>query len=103
RVGAIMPPHYEAVSAAHAASEQAASFDSFLNLFNTFLLVFAVIALLVVASLIFTPSPILIGQRTRELALLRAVGASRGQVLTSVMAEALLTGLFGSAIGLGLG
>jgi putative ABC transport system permease protein len=103
RVGAVMPPHYEAVSAATAASEAAASFDSFFNLFNTFLLVFAVIALLVGAFLIFNTFTILIGQRTRELALLRAVGAGRGQVLTSVMVEALLTGLFGSAIGLGLG
>jgi putative ABC transport system permease protein len=103
RVGAIMPPHYEAVSAAQAASETAAGFDSFFNLFNTFLLVFAVIALLVGAFLIFNTFTILIGQRTRELALLRAVGAGRGQVLTSVMGEALLTGLFGSAVGLGLG
>jgi putative ABC transport system permease protein len=103
RVGAVMPPHYEAVSAATAASEAAASFDSFFSLFNTFLLVFAVIALLVGAFLIFNTFTILIGQRTRELALLRAVGAGRGQVLTSVMVEALLTGLFGSGVGLGLG
>ncbi|MEA2588979.1 MAG: putative transport system permease protein, partial [Actinomycetota bacterium] len=103
RVGAAMPGHYEAVSAAAAASEAAASFDSFFNLFNTFLLVFAVIALLVGAFLIFNTFTILIGQRTRELALLRAVGAGRGQVTTSVLVEALLTGLFGSAVGLGLG
>ena len=103
RVGAVMPKNYEAVSAAVAASEAAAGFDSFFNLFNTFLLVFAVIALLVGAFLIFNTFTILIGQRTRELALLRAVGAGRGQVMTSVMGEALLTGLFGSAVGLGLG
>jgi putative ABC transport system permease protein len=103
RVGAVLPPHYEAISAAQAASETAAGFDSFFNIFNTFLLVFAFIALLVGSFLIFNTFTILIGQRTRELALLRAVGAGRRQVLTSVMGEAFLTGLFGSAIGLGLG
>src|SRR5207247_941437 len=43
---------------------------------------------------------ILIGQRTRELALLRALGASPGQVRRSVMTEAILVGLFASAVGL---
>ena len=103
RVGAVMPAHYEAVSAATAASDMAASFDSFLSFFNTFLLVFAGISLLVGAFIIFNTFGILVGQRTRELALLRAVGAGRGQVLGSVLGEALITGLVGSALGVGLG
>src|SRR5206468_3995301 len=46
---------------------------------------------------------ILVAQRTRELALLRALGASRRQVMWSVVAEAFIVGLFASLVGLGLG
>ena len=102
-VGAALPPHYEAITSAAATAEATASFDSFVSIFNTVLLVFAFIALFVGAFLIFNTFSILIGQRTRELALLRAVGAGRRQVITSVLGEAFLTGLLGSLIGLGLG
>ena len=52
---------------------------------------------------IFNTFSITVGQRTRELALLRIVGASRRQVFRSVLAEAAITGLVSSVIGLGLG
>jgi len=65
--------------------------------------VFAGIALFVGAFLIFNTFSILVGQRSRELALLRAVGASRRQINASVLGEAFLTGLVGSVVGLGLG
>ena len=71
------------------------SSSTFVGVFNTFLLVFAGIALFVGAFLIFNTFSILVGQRTRELALLRAIGASRRQVTTSVMAEAVFIGLVG--------
>ncbi|PRY42383.1 ABC transporter permease [Umezawaea tangerina] len=69
------------------------------------LLVFALIALVVAAMVIYNTFTILVAQRTRELALMRCVGASRGQVFGSVMAEAFVMGLFASVIGLlgGLG
>ncbi|WNV89618.1 FtsX-like permease family protein [Umezawaea sp. Da 62-37] len=69
------------------------------------LLVFALIALVVAAMVIYNTFTILVAQRTRELALMRCVGASRGQVFGSVMAEAAVMGLFASVIGLfgGLG
>jgi putative ABC transport system permease protein len=51
----------------------------------------------------FNTFSITVGQRTRELALLRIVGASRRQVFRSVLAEAAITGLFSSVIGLGTG
>ena len=102
-IGAALPPHYEAISATENAAQMAATIESFLGAVNTFLLAFAIIALFVGAFLIFNTFNILIGQRTRELALLRAVGAGRGQVIGSVLTEALLTGLFGSALGLGFG
>ena len=70
--------------------------NQFIGIFNTFLLTFALIALFVGAFLIANTFSILIGQRTRELALLRAVGASRSQVTRSMLGEALVVGLAGS-------
>ncbi len=61
--------------------------------------VIGMVALLGVVSALF----ISVLQRWRELGLLRAVGASRGQVLRSVVAEATLMGAVGAAIGFGVG
>jgi putative ABC transport system permease protein len=72
-------------------------FVSFLTLFLT---MFAVIALIVSIFSINNTFSILVSQRTRELALLRAVGASRAQVRTAVQFEALALGVVGSAVGL---
>jgi putative ABC transport system permease protein len=102
-IGGRLPPQYEAISAAAATAQLAANFDSFVSIFNTLLLAFALIALFVGVFLIFNTFSILIGQRTRELALLRAVGAGRRQVMASVLGEAFLTGAFGSVLGLGAG
>ena len=66
---------------------------------NVFLLTFAFIALFVAVFLIFNTFSMLVAQRTRELALLRAVGASRGQVRRSVLAEAAVLGLLAAALG----
>jgi putative ABC transport system permease protein len=70
---------------------------------TTFLLVFAIIALVVGAFIIVNTFSILVAQRSRELALLRALGASRRQVTWSVQLEAFVVGLLGATIGLGLG
>ncbi|MBB5955837.1 putative ABC transport system permease protein [Saccharothrix tamanrassetensis] len=73
--------------------------------FTTFLLAFAAISLVVAAMVIYNTFTILVAQRTRELALMRCVGASRKQVFRGVLAEALVMGLAASVIGLlgGLG
>ena len=102
-IGGRIPSGYEAISSSTAANQMASQVNKFISRFNTFLLVFAFIALFVGAFLIFNTFSILVGQRTRELALFRALGASRGQVTGSVVLEALLTGLAGSIIGLGAG
>ncbi|AHI00349.1 ABC transporter permease [Kutzneria albida] len=68
-----------------------------------FMLVFALIALVVAAMVIYNTFTILVAQRTRELALLRCIGADRGQVFRSVLLEALVMGLFASVLGLGAG
>jgi len=71
--------------------------------FKWFLLAFGGIALLVGSSVIANTLSITIAQRVRELATLRTLGASRRQVLRSVVLEALVVGLLGSAAGLFLG
>jgi putative ABC transport system permease protein len=70
-----------------------------LSFFNIALLIFAAISVLVGAFIIVNTFSIVIAQRTRELALLRALGASGGQVRSSVFGEALLVGAFSSVIG----
>jgi putative ABC transport system permease protein len=75
----------------------------FLGFFKTFLLAFAGIALIVGCFSINNTFSILVAQRTRESALLRAIGASQRQILGSVTAEALLIGIVASAIGIGVG
>ena len=75
----------------------------FLDFFEAFLLVFAAIALLVATFSIYNTFSITVAQRLRESALLRALGASRRQVLVSVLLEAVITGLLASVLGLALG
>ncbi len=74
-----------------------------LGFFNLILQVFGGIALVVGLFIIANTFAMLVGQRARELALLRAVGASRGQVVRSVLAEGLAVGIVGSVVGLALG
>jgi putative ABC transport system permease protein len=70
---------------------------------NTFLLAFGLIALFVSAFLIFNTFSMLVAQRSRELALLRAVGATRRQVRFSVVLEAVILGLVASTLGMLVG
>lgn len=93
----------EALTGTKAAAEAKKAATAFLSFFTVFLLVFAVIALLVGAFIIANTFSILVAQRTRELALMRAIGASRKQVLGSVVIEAAVVGVIASAVGLGLG
>ncbi|OKK16698.1 ABC transporter [Streptomyces sp. CB00455] len=82
------------------AAEQAASIEREMSGMSTMLLAFAGISLFVGVFLIYNTFTMLVTQRTRELALLRAVGANRGQVVRSVLAEALVVGVLSAAIGL---
>ena len=99
----LLPAGVEVVSGQTVANESATAVDNALSFISTALLIFAAIALFVGAFTIFNTFSITVGQRTRELALLRVVGASRRQVFRSVLGEAALTGLVASLIGLGLG
>ncbi len=98
-----LPPGVEVVTGQTVANEATNSINQALSFFSTALLVFAFISLFVGGFTIFNTFSITVGQRTRELALLRIVGASRRQVFRSVLIEALLLGLVASLVGLGLG
>ena len=79
------------------------SVSSSLSFFTYFLLGFAVVALLVGGFLIANTFAMVVAQRSRETALLRALGATKRQVTRALMVEALVVGLVGSLIGVGLG
>ncbi|MGH2677371.1 MAG: ABC transporter permease, partial [Actinomycetota bacterium] len=98
-----LPEGYEAVSGATVAEETTDEIEEGLGFFRTGLLVFAFVSLFVGAFIIFNTFNIIVTQRTRELGLLRALGASRRQVQVSVLTEAVLIGLFASVVGIGLG
>ncbi|MFD6890638.1 ABC transporter permease [Streptomyces sp. NPDC059957] len=90
----------KAQTGAALAAEQAKDIEAGMNSMNQMLLTFALISLFVGIFLIYNTFTMLVAQRTKELALLRAVGANRGQVKRSVLAEALVVGVISSAIGL---
>ncbi len=102
-IAATLPRGVEVVTGQTVANEQSNDINQALSFFSTALLVFAFISLFVGGFTIFNTFSITVGQRTRELALLRIVGASRRQVFRSVLAEALILGVVASLVGIGLG
>ena len=102
-IAATLPHGVEVVTGQTVADEATGSINQALSFFSTALLVFAFISLFVGGFTIFNTFSITVGQRTRELALLRIVGASRRQVFRSVLVEALIMGVVASLVGLGLG
>jgi putative ABC transport system permease protein len=103
RIGDVLPDNAKAQTAQSAAEEQAAEFQQALGFFNTFLLVFGFIALFVGAFIIYNTFQIVIAQRARELALMRAIGSTRSQVVWAVLVEALIIGAVASLIGVAVG
>jgi putative ABC transport system permease protein len=97
---AALPTGTEAVTGAQVTHEAQAQIASSMSFFNTFLLIFAVVALLVGGFMIFNAFSITVAQRTRENGLLRALGATRRQLRRSVLVEAGLVGLLASVVGL---
>ena len=88
---------------AEQAEEDGKGVGEFVKFIRYFLLGFGGIALFVGAFVIFNTLSITVAQRTKELATLRTLGASRRQVLRSVVLEGTVLGLVASAVGLGLG
>ena len=102
-IRAELPPSLDVRTGEAEAADQSADIRDDLGFLQTALLAFAGISLFVGAFIIFNTFSITVAQRAREFALLRTLGASRGQVLRSVLGEGLVLGVLGSLIGLALG
>lgn len=98
-INAFLPSNIRATNGATLAAEVTSQINEALKYVNTFLLIFAGISLVVAAFLILNTFSILIAQRSSELALYRAIGASRKQLRNSVLVEAAVVGLVGSGLG----
>ena len=104
RLDRVLPRGVEALSGAQLTAANLSDLNAeFLSALKVILVIFAGIALLVAAFSIASTFGILVAQRTAESALLRALGATRGQVLRGVLAEALAVGAAGSALGTAAG
>src|SRR4051794_35865174 len=99
----VLPPGVEVASAKSQDRFDIKGLKSFLDIIKTALVAFGGIALFVGAFIIFNTLSITVAQRSREFGLLRMIGASRRQILRSVLFEAAAIGLLASLIGLGVG
>jgi putative ABC transport system permease protein len=99
----VLPENTQVRTAADQAKDDAEDTNEFISFLRTFLLSFGGIALFVGAFVIANSLSITIAQRTRELATLRTVGASRRQVLRSILIESVVVGVLASIVGLFLG
>ncbi|KUL39577.1 ABC transporter permease [Actinoplanes awajinensis] len=103
RVAAALGDGFQVKTGQQLAEESADSIQEGLSFFNQILLGFAGVALFVGIFLILNTFSIIVAQRTKELALLRAMGASRRQVIGSVLVEAVAIGLVAAVLGLAAG
>ncbi|GAA2059967.1 ABC transporter permease [Streptomyces albiaxialis] len=99
----VLPHGTEAVTGKKLADDEAKAIESGMSGMQTSMLAFAGIALFVGIFIIANTFTMLVAQRTKELALLRAVGASRRQVTRSVLIEALVVGAVAGLAGMGAG
>jgi putative ABC transport system permease protein len=99
-IAAALPAGAEAITGRDLADENSKAVSEGLGLFTNILLAFAAVSLLVGSFVIWNTFNVLVAQRRREVALLRAVGATRRQVLGGIVAEAFAIGLVSAGIGL---
>jgi putative ABC transport system permease protein len=100
RIGRVVNADIEVLTGDAITAESQASVKKNVAIVNTFFMIFAIVALFVGAFIIFNTFSITVAQRQREMALLRAIGASRRQVTRSVLLEASLVGALASAAGI---
>jgi putative ABC transport system permease protein len=100
---AVVGPGIQVLTGEQITKESQSDLKDQLSFFTIALLAFGVVAVLVGAFVIYNSFSIVVAQRTREMALLRAIGASRRQVRRAVVLEALAVGLVGSVVGFVLG
>ncbi len=99
-IATALPAGVEAVNAADEAAEQSEALSDSLGFLRTALLVFALVAVFVASFIIQNTFRIIVRQRQKELALMRAVGATGNQVVWMVVIEAILVGVFASILGI---
>ncbi|MCY4036020.1 MAG: ABC transporter permease, partial [bacterium] len=102
-IAAAIPDNTEVVANEQLVQEQTDDFNEFIGFFQNFLLAFAIVILVVSAFIIYNTFTIIVGQRIRELGLLRALGASGRQITQTVVGEAVAVGLVSTGLGLGFG
>ncbi|MDH3249739.1 MAG: ABC transporter permease [Acidimicrobiia bacterium] len=100
RLAEVMPPAAEVLTGDQLIKENQDAVAESLGFFTTFMVVFAVVALFVGAFIIYNTFSIIVAQRAKEMALLRALGATSRQILASVQVEALVVGLIASLLGI---
>jgi putative ABC transport system permease protein len=100
RIAAEMPSGVRVETAKESADRSSEEIRDNLSFLQTFLLVFGFVAVLVGSFLIFNTFSITVAQRVAEFGMLRTLGASRRQILRSVVAEAVAIGLLGAVIGI---
>jgi putative ABC transport system permease protein len=100
RIRSVLPSTLDVRTGLQEAAQQTSDLQDQLGFLRTFLLIFAYVALFVGAFIIFNTFSITVAQRTREFGLLRMLGATRGQILRSVVVEGVMLGLLGSGLGL---
>ena len=103
RIRAVLPRTLDVRTGLAQAAQQTTDLESQLGFLRTFLLIFAYVSLFVGAFIIFNTFSITVAQRTREFGLLRTLGATRGQVVRSVIAEGAMLGFGGAVVGLAAG
>jgi putative ABC transport system permease protein len=103
RVDAALPQGMQALTGQAVADESSKAVKEGLGFLNIALIGFAGIALFVGSFIIWNTFSMQVAQRTRELALFRAIGATRRQVMRTILAEAVVLGLAASGIGILLG
>lgn len=103
RVGDLIGDDYKLRTGDQVRQDAKDNVNQFLDVFNYILLAFAAIGLIVGTFIIYNTFSMIVAQRVRELALLRAIGASRRQITRSVLLEAFVVGLIGALIGLAAG
>lgn len=103
RIAAVLPAGVEALTGDEMTAETQDLLREGLSFMATFLLAFAAIALLVACFTIYNTFQIVVTQRSKEMALLRAIGATRRQVVSAQLLEALVLGVLASGLGLAAG
>ncbi|MEM8925240.1 MAG: FtsX-like permease family protein [Actinomycetota bacterium] len=102
-VNNVIPPEATVQSQQEIIDESSAEFEQIINIFRYLLLAFAGIAVFVSLFIIYNTFQILISQRLQQIGMLRALGATKGQIRSGIVVESLIVGLAGSIVGIGFG